>query len=128
MFANRSICVTQRSLPINIYRGDSIQLEFLIDLRNNPIAPANYKLQESDKLYIGIMQPDQLFEDAIVKKILTNESPTNKHGDPILYLNPIDTEYLMPGTYYLMAKLVQVDEEKNNVVTTVIPTTIFNIL
>ena len=131
MKANYNIYVTQRSLPINVQRGESVNLIFQIDLSYCPIAPdscplTHYRLKDDDKLYIGIMEPNQLFECAIFKKVLDKDTPVDEIGDPIYTLTMEDTEYLIPGTYYLMAKLLQTDGE-DQIVTTVIPTTIFNI-
>jgi len=46
-------------------------------------------------------------------------------GDLLIKIRPEDTEYLFPGTYYYMVKLLREEEQE---VRTIVPATLFVIL
>ena len=75
----------------------------------------------NSELYLGIMMPHQDFENALVRKKYTNESPHTEYRDVIVELVPNDTMYLMPGRYYIEAKLRLNDKYGNERVFTVLP-------
>lgn len=77
------------------------------------VTPIRYTLKDGDRLYVGIMEPQQSFERAIVRKLLTKDD-LNAEGDPELKLRPEDTEKLMPGVYYYEAKLVVGREDSDD--------------
>ena len=84
---------------ITMIRGDSLTLE--IALNDGKTA---YELADSDIVYFGLMDPGQLFEDALVKKkgYLTD---INDNGKLVFELSPDDTLDLLPGKYYYSIKL-----------------------
>lgn len=103
------------STPIHIYSGDKFNKE-------------PYELKDNEKLYFGILEPHQAFEDAIVRKVYDSTSKKDDDGNVLLELGVEDTEYLMPGQYYYMAKLVSVDGDDIKSVDTIIPAKSFEIL
>lgn len=107
---------------ITISRGDSFTFETLINL-GNPIYPDYYTLQEGDIVYFGIMEPNQPFEWAIVRKTFTSE---DQEGSVLICsFNPEDSEFLLPGRYYYSLKLYKASDES---VTTFIPNKKFIIM
>lgn len=117
---------------ISMYRGDTFKGTFLINF-GTEFEPNYYELAKEDKLYVGIREPNALFDDSIIRKTYTQESVEYFDGAIVLTLDPKDTEYLVPGTYYLCAKLLQPANSTNNssekdVVTTVLRDTLFYIL
>jgi hypothetical protein len=83
------------SLPITINQGDAIDFSL-------------YRLKEDDVIYVGITEPGQSFEDAIIRKVITYDDTDNGIG--VLNLNPGDTEYVMTGKYYIEMKLKQMNK------------------
>lgn len=75
-----------------------------------------YKIKSSDVLYFAIAEPNQPFEHAAVRQIYTIKN-VNEYGDVVIKLNPSDTEFLVPGTYYMEAKI----RLRNGSVYTVLP-------
>ena len=111
---------------ITHYRGDTLSTPIFI-YEGDRLCPIPYTLKDTDKLYLGIMEPEQSFEDAIVKKVYTNQSDKTANGEVLFNLKSEDTEYLSPGTYYYMLKLEQV-VNGNTIITTIIKPTIFWLL
>ena len=104
---------------LKINRGDSYELPLIINA-NTKLDFEQYQLRQFDKIYIGIIEPNQSFENAIIRKVLTISSPTTEEGYPIFSLEPEDTEYLLTGKYYIEIKLVQKENGKDKV-TTILP-------
>lgn len=65
----------------------------------------------SDQIYLGVMEPNQPFECAIIKKTYTSEN-LNENGDVVIRLDPDDTVCLIPGKYFyqIKSRLVNKDE------------------
>lgn len=97
-------------------RGDTIRIPIVIN-KNTYLNFERYVLTDSDKLYVALVEPNQAFEDAIVRKIITNKDTVDEFGNPILTFESRDTEYLLTGKYYLTVKL----QQENNIVTTILP-------
>ena len=73
---------------ITLSRGDSISIPLFINI-GTEIVPIRYKLQDNNVLYLGICEPDQLFEDAIFKKVYRpGDWKLNKCGDIVISLTP----------------------------------------
>lgn len=106
---------TPNTVSFSLNRGDSYILPIVIN-KGTQLKFEPYTLQEQDRLYIGIMQPNQSFEDAIVKKVYTEDDELDENGNILFKLSPRDTEYLMTGKYYISIKLKQFDT-----VTTILP-------
>ena len=105
-------------------RGDSFTAPIFINI-GSKLAPVYYTLKPTDKLYFGLMEPNQAFEDAVVKKVFDFTSPQDSEGNTLLMLKPTDTEKLLVGQYYYMIKLRTIDEFNQESVRTVVKPTIF---
>ena len=104
---------------LKMNRGDSYTLPLVIN-EGTKLCFKQYQLRQFDKIYVGIMEYNQAFEDALIRKVLTITSPTNKYGHPLFKLTPEDTEYLLTGKYFIEIKLVQ-KENDEDIVTTILP-------
>ena len=92
---------------VTVNRGDSFELP--IDLAyGDPMLPRKYTLKLDDMLYIGIMEPNQPFETAIVRKTFTYEDLDDR-GNIRVRFWPEDTACLLPGKYYYQVKLQTTD-------------------
>lgn len=89
-------------LPLRIYPDDG-EREFV--------------LRDSDKIYVAILEPHQGFENAIIRKVITNKSPKDDYGTPLFILEPEDTEYLLTGKYFIMIKLSYRDGSRTKIKT-----------
>ncbi|WP_300924506.1 hypothetical protein [uncultured Clostridium sp.] len=109
---------------ISVVRGDSFSVPLFLN-QGTDVKPIRYRLQESDEVYLAIMEPNQPFEDALVKKVFTNKD-LNNHGDIKLEINHDDTRCLEPGKYFYQIKARLYDREKEKFdINTVIPKTEF---
>lgn len=100
----------------NLNRGDDCEFTVFINEGTN-LSPVQYKLTDKDTLYLAIEEPNQPFENAIVKKkITTQNSLLDINGNVIIKLTPKDTECLMPGLYYyeIKAKLYKENQFRNS--------------
>lgn len=99
---------------ITLSRGDSISIPLFINI-GTEIVPIRYKLQDNNVLYLGICEPDQLFEDAIFKKVYRpGDWKLNKCGDIVISLTPEDTSLLHAGLYYYTIKLLTINKVDNS--------------
>lgn len=89
---------------VTVTRGDSFYAPIFIN-SGSIMNPIRYHLREGDRLYIGITEPRKYFEHSIIKKVYDCRSMKNEVGDIMFMLDPSDTEFLVPGTYYYQAKL-----------------------
>lgn len=99
---------------VTLSRGDTFQAPIFINAGND-LSPLRYVLAEGDKLYVGIMEPNQPFETALIRKVLTVEN-LNDRKDAVLTLTPEETEKLLPGKYYYSVKLQKASEAVNTVI------------
>ena len=97
-------------------RGDTFRFTILIN-QGSKLNPSEYKLQETDTIYGAILQPNEAFEDAIIRKVITLKNMPEDQSQPVFELLPQDTEYLRTGKYYFTLKLKQ----KDTIVTTILP-------
>lgn len=107
---------------VRLSRGDSFSCPVFIN-KGTELVPIRYELQENDKLYFALMEPNQPFEKAILKKVFTRNN-LNENGDAVLTLIPSDTENLFPDTYYYTLKLQWTNDGKEQV-DTVVPDRLF---
>ena len=115
---------------IRINRGDSFQSPLFINA-GTILEPKRYILDDTEKVYFGLMEPNKIWEQSILRKIYTNQSETSEDGDLLIKLTPEDTQYLVPGTYYYMIKLVKYKDttySEIDEVQTVVPTTLFYLM
>ena len=119
--------IQSNSSIITHHRGDTLYQPIFINM-GTYTRPSRYSLQPGDILYFGLMEPNTYFEYSILKKHFDYNSPKNAFGDTILMLEPQDTEFLIPGTYYYEVKLQQFDINGKEYVSTIIPKTLFYII
>ena len=100
---NKPVRVVQNNI-IELNRGDSFEIPIFINVGER-FEPVRYVLRPQDKVYVSIAEPNQPWEFSLIKKVLTRVD-FNKKRDVVFKLDPIDTEYVMPGKYYLQAKIV----------------------
>ena len=113
---------------VTMNKGDSIKVPLFINA-GDETELIRYVLQEGDKLYFSVMEPNTPFECGVIRKILTKDN-LNIYGDVVLELGLNDTQYLQPGIYYYEAKLIKQPDEEGIITTdveayTVIPRTKF---
>lgn len=109
---------------ITLMRGDSLTTPIYVNI-GTKLSPKYYNLTSTDKLYFGLMEPNQAFEDAVLKKTFDFTSPQDGKGNTLLILKPTDTERLLVGKYYYMIKLKTIDIFGQEVVRTIVPPTLF---
>lgn len=115
---------------IEMNRGDSFECPLFINC-GTYMEPQRYELTEKDKVYFGLMEPNKLWEQSILKQIYTYQSEKTEDGDLIIKIKPEETEYLIPGTYYYEIKLVKYNNDSYDEieeVKTIVPITLFTIL
>lgn len=109
---------------IRVNRGDSFSFPVLVNIGNNLIKDV-YMLNESDALYVGVMEANQPFECALIKKKYTKESQ-DENGNITVKFIADDTLHVLPGKYYYQIKLVRSGLEKE--VSTIVDQTQFFIM
>lgn len=110
-------CISQNGI-ITLNAGDYFEYPLFINA-GSVLEPLRYILENDDKVYFSIMEPNQPFEFAIVRKIFTKDDLTPM-GDVNVVLNSEDTEYLLPGCYYYEAKLL-IRKDNKDFISTVVP-------
>lgn len=111
---------------VTVNRGDSFELPIVLNIGNS-IDRQEYVLKDTDTLYLGIMEPNQPFETAIVRKKFTSNDLDEDNNINVRFW-PEDTVCLLPGKYYYQVKLQTQDETTGRRdVETVIDKTLFYI-
>jgi len=116
---------------VSMNRGDSFELPLFIS-KGTYGTPVRFNLKENppNKVYFGVMEPNQPFECALIRKkydvqgIEESDPEMTKEGDLIIKFVPTDTEFIMPGKYFYEIKL----EYKNGDVDTIVPKTEFMVM
>ena len=93
---------------IEINRGDDASFAFRVPFWGAGVDDEQYVLKEGDTLYVGIMEPNSSFEHALVRKAYTS-ADNDENGDVTISLASNDTICLLPGTYYIQAKLKRLE-------------------
>ena len=88
---------------ITMHKGDTFKYPLFINA-GDKFKLVRYRINDKDQIYFSVCEPNQDFEDGIIRKIFT-KADTNRLGDVILKLDRSDTERLLPGTYYLSARI-----------------------
>lgn len=108
---------------ISMSRGDTIKMTLFIN-DGTEIHPTRYELSEKDRIYVGICEPNQLFENAIVRQTYTSDDwELSEDGDLIVKISPEETEHLVDGLYYYTIKMVTTEDDGEQTVQTVVPKT-----
>ena len=102
---------------ITMNRGDSWQTEIFVNI-GTELQPIGYHLDEGEYVYFGVMEPNQPFEHALIRKRIDMSSASEDM--PTGYYNigfeVEDTEFLMPGHYYYEVKLLRKRKDSEGVV------------
>jgi hypothetical protein len=95
---------------IVLNRGDSY--EFDLTINDETSSDGRYHLKGDDAVYLGIMDPGQPFEEALVRKVITADD-ADSEGNFSFEILPEDTLDLLPGKYFYSVKLrmSHIDEE-----------------
>ena len=94
---------------IVLNRGDSYLFTFFIEDKNS--SEGIYRLKDDDAVYFGVMDPHQLFENALIRKKYTAED-MDEAGNIAVEIVPEDTIDLYPGIYYYAIKLHKLSPAK----------------
>lgn len=106
---------------ITFNKGDDIELTLTLNC-GSVMSPSQYELTEDDIIYFGIMEANQPFECALVRKVFTKEN-LNSDKQVIIKLIGDDTYNIVPGEYCYEIKLKRVVDESNYEIHTVVPKT-----
>lgn len=112
---------------ITVNRGDSFSFPLAVNL-GTTLNPLEYFLNDKDFIYFAVMEPNQPFEDALIKKKYTVHD-TDQYGNVLIKFRPQDTQCVLPGKYYYQVKLQRFnsDDPEDYEVDTVIDKTLFYI-
>ena len=110
---------------IYVTRGDSFDVTLYINMGTD-ISPIRYKLTENttSEVYLALMEPNQPFENAILKKKFTYKD-VNENGDVVIHFQSKDTQCLIPGKYFYQIKLRIFPDGGEEQINTIIPKTQF---
>lgn len=122
-----SLYVTKKNRVITMTRGDYYSFDVIIR-SEDPWNDFVYVLSPGDILFFGLMEPNQPFEKAILKKEFGYDDYDVEGGTLKIVLNPEDTIELVPGTYYYQVKVLYKDEVGTVHVDTVVQKTKFYIV
>ena len=100
---------------IAVNRGDLFRAPLFIN-DGTVDEPIRYSLLDNPdtKIYFSIMQPNELFENATIRKIFTVKD-ANSLGDVIITLTSRETYALRQGKYYYQIKAVLQDGTINTI-------------
>lgn len=111
---------------VTVNRGDSFEFPITLNIGSS-IDRTDYVLGQTDVLYLGIMEPNQPFETALIRKKFTH-ADLDSDNNIIIRFWPEDTVCVLPGKYYYQVKLQTIDEQTGRKdVETVIDKTLFYI-
>lgn len=96
---------------ITLTRGDTASPPLFLN-KGTDLKPLRHILQDGEEVYFAIMEPNQPFECAIVKKLLTKDN-LNKYGDVVINIEHDDTRLLLPGKYFYQIKASIYNSEKD---------------
>lgn len=109
---------------INVTRGDSFELPLFLNKGTN-VNPMRYELNDMDEVYFAVMEYNQPFETALIRKKFTSKD-LNENGDVMVRFYHEDTAQVLPDMYYYEVKLRKFDEKTHRYeVHTVVPKTKF---
>lgn len=112
---------------VAVTRGDTFKAPLFIN-KGTDLKPIRYVLNDKDELYLGVMQTNQYFEDAILKKKFTNKN-LDENNDVLIKFTSDDTTCLLPGKYYYQIKAKLYNEKTQEYeVNTIVEKTEFFIL
>lgn len=92
---------------IQLNRGDSFAVPLFINIGSS-VYPIRFNVSNRNdwSVYFGVMECNQKFEDAIIKKTWTKSNASiTPEGDLIVKLEPDDTMLLCPGMYFYQVRM-----------------------
>ena len=98
---------------ITVNRGDNFTINTRINL-GTTLYPEYYHLKAGDIVYFALMEPNQHFEHALIRKVFTMDD-MDEDGYLSMSFAEEDTEYLIAGTYYYMLKLKQYEHPETTI-------------
>lgn len=111
---------------ITTNRGDSFEFPLVLKMGSS-MAYDTYALNDTDVVYFAVMEPNQPFETAIIRKRFDYKD-VDDNGNIKVRFWPEDTQLLLPGKYYYQAKLKSIDRETGREdVETIVEKTLFYI-
>ena len=113
---------------ITVNRGDSFRLPLMLNYGTN-LEPLKYQMSRESFVYFAVMEPNQPFENALIRKKFTHED-VDEDGNIVIKFRPQDTQCVLPGKYYYQIKLQRFnsDDPEDYEVDTVVDKTLFYIL
>lgn len=113
---------------ITVNRGDSFRLPLMLNYGTN-LEPIHYKLCPKSVVYFAVMEPNQPFENALIKKRYTADD-VDSDGNVVIRFRPQDTQCVLPGKYYYQVKLQRFNstDPEDYETDTVVDKTLFFIL
>lgn len=108
---------------IKMSRGDSFELPLFLN-QGTDLKPMRYVLSDKDEIYVAVMECNQPFETALIRKKYTY-ADLNNNGDVIVSFNHEDTAQVLPDLYYYQIKLRKYIADNKYEVHTVVPKTKF---
>ena len=110
---------------ITITRGDTAITELFLNI-GTELEPVQYILKDKDCAYLGVMEPNQSFENALIRKKFTSKD-VDENGNILVTFDSIDTIFLAPGEYIYQVKLRRIEDNKE-FIDTVVSRKIFNVI
>ena len=113
---------------ITINRGDSFRLPLMLNY-GTKMEPLMYRMTPKSFVYFAVMEPNEPFENALIRKKYTIDD-VDEDGNIVIKFRPQDTQCVLPGKYYYQVKLqrLNLDDPEDYEVDTVIDKTQFFIL
>lgn len=111
---------------ITANRGDSFSFPIVLNIGNS-LNVERFPMDENCRVYFSVMEPNQSFEDALIRKVYTVDD-TDENGDIVVSFKPKDTQCVLPGKYYYQVKLKvtdKLDDTKYDVYTIIDKTLFF---
>ena len=110
---------------ITVNRGDSFSFPLYLNCGTN-LEPILYNIDSSVVVYFAVMEPNQPFEEALIKKRYT-AADCDENGNVIIKFRPKDTQCVLPGKYYYQVKVQRFnsDDPEDYEVDTVVDKTLF---
>lgn len=108
------ISLDSNNYIFSLYKGDTNKITFNCNIGSIK-SPNYYELKENDRVYFGLMESNQKFEDALIKEVIDYKTYKLCNNEYIITLSHEDTAHLHTGTYYYSIKLyVEKDSENGN--------------
>ena len=96
---------------ITITRGDTETIPLRVFTDNGERKYSSFP-NKNDKIFFALMEPNQIFETAILKKAFWYTDVDKENGLIKIKLDSLDTEFLAEGTYYYTIKILRKDPLK----------------